>query len=71
MYTDGICPERDRLSRAATCGVNAHNEIVSKVADHKANPEEVVLLRDEIRTSFLAAQAAWEDYRKHIEEHGC
>jgi hypothetical protein len=70
MSIGSICPERDRLSRAATCGVNAHNEIVSKV-DDKVNPEEVTQLRDEIRTSFLAAQAAWEEYRKHIKEHGC
>ncbi len=75
MHSGGICAERDRLFHKATAAVKAHNQFSSQaatvMAPDKTLAEECAVLRVEMRAAFLAAQAAWQEYREHVQEHGC
>jgi hypothetical protein len=75
MFPGGRCAERERLLRRAVELINAHiqavEEFSKKIGKENSTTREAALQRDEIRTSFAMAQAAWEEYGQHVKEHGC
>jgi hypothetical protein len=69
------CPERERLHRKTTAAGNLHCVTVSAlseaVANGKHSDHELAVLKREIRRSLEDVTRAWDEYRLHLEEHGC
>ena len=72
-----VCAECEQLLRKASEAINLRSKAVSTVADivgdprRKPNADEFAILENEMRLFYMEAQAAWDRYRKHIEQHGC
>jgi hypothetical protein len=77
MFRGVLCPERERLLQAANTAVKAHSSAVLEMSDlrrdpdRKPNVEELFLLKNKVNALSSKAEAAWAEYRKHVQEHGC
>jgi hypothetical protein len=77
MFSAGICPEREKLLRTATAAVTHHNKTVTDISrilaerGRKPDAQAFAVFQDEVSTSFATALTAWDEYRKHVHEHGC
>ena len=70
-----MCNEREWLLLKAQTAINLHSARALRLESERANapatPDELVALRVDVERCFDAAQAAWDEYRKHVHEHGC
>jgi len=75
VFPIGACLERERLLRRAMELINLHIQTVEEFSKQNAKPnstqEEAALLRDQMKSSFVIAQLAWEQYGDLVKKHGC
>jgi hypothetical protein len=68
-----LCAQRHQLLQKASLLAVTHHRVVS--VTHRLagadNPELFSTLLSKARQSLSAARAAYEEYRFHIEAHGC
>ncbi len=62
------CGERDRLFKKANNAIHAHWDFVSRAVNAPHISLEMKAEECDLR---IAAQDAWEAYRRHIKQHGC
>jgi aromatic ring hydroxylase len=69
-----VCAERETLLDKVNAAVLAHAEASARLAKWivaQNGVEERDHLRDEILELCAIAEAAWEEYRRHIASHHC